>query len=166
MTVALATDHMLFAFFGIIILPLIVAYLTGKCAEKYSKNQRIITFLGWFPVPLLAFVIFLIAVSQAHVLTDATLVLIYPALAFISFLVITAFLSKALSMIVSLSVRQGRVLAFSLGSRNSFVVLPIAFALPELFEIAVFFIVLQSLIELFGMAIYVWVIPKFLFKQV
>ncbi|MEX0995367.1 MAG: hypothetical protein WD599_07535, partial [Balneolaceae bacterium] len=58
----------------------------------------------------------------------------------------------------------GRVLAFSFGSRNSFVVLPLALALPESFGITVMVVILQSLVELFGMALYVWVIPNVLFK--
>jgi arsenite transporter len=98
------------------------------------------------------------------VLFEATLLLWYPAICFIGFLFITAMLAKVLSQIVRLPVRQAGVLAFSLGSRNSFVVLPLALALPEPFEIKVLVIVLQSLIELFGMAMFVWFIPKILFK--
>jgi len=45
------------------------------------------------------------------------------------------------------------------------VVLPLALALPEAYVIAVFVIVLQSLIELFGIAAYVWLVPNVLFRQ-
>jgi len=42
---------------------------------------------------------------------------------------------------------------------------PLALALPEAYEIAVFVIVLQSLIELLGMAACVWLVPNVLFRQ-
>lgn len=164
LTVTLATHDMLRAFIGIIILPLFIAFLTEKWANSIPERQQIISRIGWLPVPALAIVIFLISASQSHVLSEATSVLWYPAICFVGFLIITAMLAKALSKTVNLPIRQARVLAFSFGSRNSFVVLPLALALPESFEITVFVVVLQSLIELFGMVIYVWFIPKILFR--
>jgi ACR3 family arsenite transporter len=59
----------------------------------------------------------------------------------------------------------GRTLAFSLGTRNSFVVLPFALALPAGWETTVVVIVFQSLVELFGMVFYLWWLPRHLFKQ-
>ncbi|MDZ7694262.1 MAG: hypothetical protein U5K69_24600 [Balneolaceae bacterium] len=165
LTVTLATNDMLLAFAGIIILPLIIASLTEKWAKSTPKRQQFIDRIGWMPVPLLTVVIFMISASQSQVLFDATAILWYPAICFVSFLIIMVLLAKVLSKLANLQVGQARVLAFSLGSRNSFVVLPLALALPEMFEITVFVIVLQSLIELFGMASYVWLIPNMVFTQ-
>lgn len=53
---------------------------------------------------------------------------------------------------------QGRTLAFSLGSRNSFIVLPFALSLPAEWKAAA--IVMQSLVELFGMIFYLWFVPR------
>ena len=58
---------------------------------------------------------------------------------------------------------QGRVLAFSFGTRNSFVMLLLALALPSSFELTVVIIVFQSLIELLGMVAYLWWVLKKLF---
>lgn len=58
---------------------------------------------------------------------------------------------------------QGRVLAFSFGTRNSFVVLPLALALPPSSDLAVVTIVFQSLVELLGVGVYLWWIPQKLF---
>jgi arsenite transporter len=165
MAMVLATNDMLFAFLGMIILPLLIAGLTEKWAGSSRRIKKMISGIAWLPVPLLAIVIFLIAASQSHVLSGASTVLVWPGIAFLIFLMSAALLSKILSQIVGLPVRQGRVLAFSLGSRNSFVVLPLALALPGSFEIAVFVVVLQSMIELFGMAAYVWLVPGFLFRE-
>lgn len=165
LTISVATNEMVLAFIGIIILPLIVAYLTGKWAESDAiRGRKFISRLGWLPVPLLAVVIYMIAASQSQVFFNASTLLKYPAIYFIVYLIVAATLAKILTEIVNIPVRHGRTLAFSFGSRNSFVVLPLALALPESFEITVFVIVLQSVIELFGMAFYVWFIPKILFR--
>ncbi len=166
LTLFLATNKMILAFTGIIILPLIIAWLTERWVEKAPDSRRkTISRLGWMPVPLLAAVIFMIAASQAHALRDASFLLAYPAICYVIFLLSAALLARVLAEIISLPVRQGRTLAFSFGSRNSFVVLPLALALPESFEITVLAVVLQSLIELFGMALYVWLVPGMLFKS-
>jgi ACR3 family arsenite efflux pump ArsB len=51
-------------------------------------------------------------------------------------------------------------LIFSFGTRNSFVVLPLAIALPEVWVAAVVVIVFQSLVELFGMVAYLKWVPR------
>ena len=166
LTVSLATGGMVRAFLGIIVAPLLLAWLTEKWVDAAPAQRRVVhSGLGWMPVPLLAAVIFMIAASQSHVIFHAGSLLVYPAICFIAFLAIAPLLAKVLSGAASLPVRQGRTLAFSFGSRNSFVVLPLALALPEAYEIAVFVVVLQSLIELFGMAAYVWLVPNVLFRQ-
>ena len=68
-----------------------------------------------------------------------------------------------LGQIFRLPAESGRTLAFSFATRNSFVVLPLALALPASFEIAVVVIVFQSLVELFGMMFYLWWLPRKLF---
>ncbi len=166
LTVTLATSEMVLAFFGIIVAPLVLAGITEKWVDAAPAWRSVlISGLGWMPVPLLAAVIFMIAASQAQVLFHASGLLVYPVICFVIFLVAAPVLAKVLAKVASLLVHQGRTLAFSFGSRNSFVVLPLALALPEAFEIAVFVIVLQSLIELFGMAVYVWLIPNVLFRH-
>lgn len=165
MALSLATGEMIAVFTGIIIIPLLLAYVTERWSAGHSESFQIREILGWFPVPLLAFVIFLISASHSHVLLEAPAELWYAAVVFVAFLIIAALTAKTLSKLMALPVGHARVLAFSFGSRNSFVVLPIALALPEYLELAVPVVVLQSLIELSGMAIYVWVVPKLLFRM-
>jgi ACR3 family arsenite transporter len=83
---------------------------------------------------------------------------------FVAFLVLAALIAKGLARLMALPTDQGRTLAFSLGTRNSFVVLPFAFSLPDGWEVAAVVIVLQSLVELFGMVFYLWWIPRKLFR--
>lgn len=165
-TESLARKPMLIAFVTLIMLPLIAAFFTQRLiAKKKKQAARNVEPLSAFPVPLLAIVIFAIAGSQvAHVANALSGLAIVLAI-FAVFLVAAAFVAKVIAEAFRLPVREGRTLAFSLGTRNSFVVLPIALALPESYQIAVVVIVLQSLVELIGMAIYLWWIPTHLFRM-
>lgn len=81
------------------------------------------------------------------------------------FLLLAGLIAWALARALQLPADQGRTLAFSLGTRNSFVVLPFALALPAGWEVAAVVIVVQSLVELFGMVFFLWWIPGRLFRH-
>jgi len=55
------------------------------------------------------------------------------------------------------------MLAFSLATRNSFVV-PFALSIPAGWEVAAVVIVVQSLVELVGMVFCLWWVPRHLFR--
>ena len=57
------------------------------------------------------------------------------------------------------------VSAFRFGSRNSFVVLLLALALPPPLELAALVVVFQSLVELFGMLACLHWVPRHLFSK-
>lgn len=116
----------------VVIVPMIAAAVSERWVEAQPKREKLRERLAWWPVPLLALVVFLIA--------------------------------KGLARLMGLPTDQGRTLAFSLGTRNSFVVLPFAFSLPDGWEMVAVVIVLQSLVELFGMVFYLWWIPRQLFR--
>ncbi|WP_018877674.1 arsenic resistance protein [Thioalkalivibrio sp. ALE28] len=162
-TLVLAGGDVLKAFAGLILVPLVLAYLTERWAGEDPGRERVIAGLGWLPVPLLALVVLIVAASQVQTVLDGVGVLLPLLLIFSGFLVVAALLARALARAFGLPVAQGRVLAFSLGSRNSFVVLPIALALPPGLELAVVVVVFQSLVELVGMALYLWWVPRHLF---
>ncbi|WP_217632628.1 hypothetical protein [Marinobacter sp. AC-23] len=68
-----------------------------------------------------------------------------------------------MSRLFRLPVKSARTIIFSLGTRNSFVALPLALALPEVWGTTVIVIVVQSLVELLGMMFYLrWVPNKLL----
>lgn len=162
-TVSLAHSGMLWAFIGLIVVPLILAWLTQKFAEQHPSGEKFINYLAWFPVILLALVMFIIASSQVAIVLDSLALLPSLSLVFILFLLIVALMARVLSRLLHLSSAQGRVLAFSFGTRNSFVMLPLALALPANYELGVVVIVFQSLVELIGMMVFLWWVPKQLF---
>jgi ACR3 family arsenite efflux pump ArsB len=158
-----ARGEMLLAFFGLILAPLFAAFLTERWVEKNNGRSSVLEQLAWFPVPLLAVVVLIIAATQVRVVMGSIGILGHLLLVFAAFLLLAGLIARLLARQFGLPPSQGRVLAFSLGTRNSFVVLPLALALPPSYELAVVAIVFQSLVELFGMAVYLWWVPHRLF---
>lgn len=161
----MAAEQLLTVFALLIVLPLAAAWLTERWIERNPARAGLATRLAALPVPLLALVVFLVAASQVEAVAAALPVLGRVALVFVLYLVGAALLALALARLLRLAPKPSRTLVFSLGSRNSFVVLPLALALPHGWETAVVVIVLQSLVELFGMAAYLWVVPRFLARD-
>lgn len=162
---ALNTEEMLPAALALIGIPLVAAALTERWVEARTERAAWRERLGWWPVPLLAIVVFLIAGAQVGTVLDAGSVLLTVLPVFVGFLLVAALLALGLTRWLKLPTDQGRTLAFSLGTRNSFVVLPFALALPAGWETTVVVVVFQSLIELFGMVFYLWWLPRHLFKE-
>ncbi|MFU8856225.1 MAG: arsenic resistance protein [Deferrisomatales bacterium] len=161
--VALARREMFLAFGGLIAAPLAAAFLTERWAEGRPGGAVLLARLGWFPVPLLAAVVFLIAATQVGLVLGSAPLLGALALVFAAFLVLAGALARVLAGLFRLPTPQGRALAFSFGTRNSFVVLPLALALPASFEVTAVVVVFQSLVELLGMAAFLWLVPRVLF---
>ncbi|MGQ4878609.1 arsenic resistance protein [Billgrantia sp. LNSP4103-1] len=163
--VAVVQKELLLAFSWLIFLPLLLAFITEKWAQGRRNRERRVERLSWLPVPILASVIFSIAATQVGVVTESLPMLGWLLLIFSLFLLAAALLARLLAHVFKLPVPQGRVLAFSLGTRNSFVVLPLALSLPASYEPAVVTIVFQSLIELLGMTFFLWWVPQRLFPS-
>ncbi|MFC7366953.1 arsenic resistance protein [Vreelandella zhaodongensis] len=157
-----STD-LLSAFAGLIVLPLALACLTEAAAQRYHAIERATEQLGYLPVPLLALVVLVIAATQVNSVLALSHVLVQVVFIFAGYLVVAAVLGKVLGRLFKLPATSARTLAFSFGTRNSFVMLPIALALPNGWQAAVVVIVFQSLVELFGMVAYLrWVPSKLL----
>jgi ACR3 family arsenite efflux pump ArsB len=153
------------AFVGLILLPLAIAALAQRWIEGHSERAAFQQRLAWWPVPLLALVVCMIAAAQVSTVLASLPILAHVFWLYVGFLFGAALLAKALSQMFKLPVAVGRTLAFSLGTRNSFVVLPLAVALPAGWEAAAVVVVFQSLVELFGMVFYLWWIPRRLFAR-
>lgn len=153
------TGHLLPVFFGLILTPLLLAWLTEKAVDEKPAFTGFVQALGWLPVPLLALVVFLIAASQISLVLETGGMLPRLLLIFSLYLVAAALVGRLLGITFQLPGARGRTLALSFGTRNSFVVLPFVIALPDLWATAVVVIVFQSLVELFGMTAYLKWLP-------
>lgn len=149
----------------VVAVPLAVAVVTEIHLEAHPDRQRFRQVAAWWPVPLLALVVFLIAGAQVGLVRDSLRLLPHVVPVYAAFLLLAALIAKGLARMFALRADQGRTLAFSFGTRNSFVVLPLALSLPAGWEIVAIVIVLQSLVELLGMVGYLWWVPQRLFRS-
>lgn len=148
---------------AVVVVPLVLAAVTERWIEARPERDAVRERLAWWPVPLLAIVVFQIAAAQVGAVMGATHLFVTVVPVFVAFLLAAAGLARLLACGMSLPVDQGRTLAFSLGTRNSFVVLPFALSLPAGWELAAVVIVLQSMVELLGMVFFLWWVPRRLF---
>ncbi len=155
-----SASHMVTVFAVVILLPLALAALTEKWAGDRASRTAVVARTGWLPVPLLAVVLFLIAASQVDAVRDSLPVMASIFLACVAFLVGATLSSLVIGKAFRLPIAPARTLVFTLTTRNSFVVLPFALALPATWELAAIVIVFQSLIELFGMLVLLWLVPR------
>jgi len=150
---------LLAAFTGLVLAPLVAAWLTQRLARRDPKGRHLVQGLGWLPVPLLATVLLVVAATQVAGLEGLGGVLLQVLPLFVGYLVLAALLGRTLGRLFGLTPPAARTLTFSLGTRNSFVMLPIALALPQGWQAAVVVIVVQSLVELFGMLAFLRWVP-------
>ncbi|MBL8863219.1 MAG: arsenic resistance protein [Planctomycetes bacterium] len=145
--------------------PLVLAFATERWIEAAPRRAPWRVRLGAACIPSLTLVVFLIALSQAGVVREARGVLLGVTPLFAGYLVVAALLARGLATACGLDAARGRALAYSLGTRNSFVVLPLALSLPAGFEVAVVVVVYQSVVELCGMALYLAILGKLVFPE-
>lgn len=155
----LAAGPIVTAFVTLILIPLAAAWGLELWSVRHPAGEVIINRLSWAPVPLLAIVVFLIAASQVEGVLAALPVLGNVAVVFIAYLVVALLVGLAMSRMFKLPDRSARVLIFALGTRNSFVVLPLALALSADWAVVGVVIVFQSLVELLGVIVYLRVLP-------
>lgn len=136
------------AFALLIAAPLALAWRLEVRARIDLRLQRLIVGFGTAPVPLLALVVFLIAIAQAEAVVADAAGLAPVVLVFVAFATLAAGLAVVGSRAITLAPQQGVTLIFGMVTRNSFVVLPLALALPHAWKPAAVVIVLQSLVEL------------------
>jgi ACR3 family arsenite transporter len=144
----------------VVLIPLAMAALTERWIEARTERAPLRERLAWWPVPLLAGVVFLVAGAQVGAVRDALGLMPVVVPLFVVFLLLAAPVAKGRAGLFRWPAARGRTLAYSFGTRNSFVVLPFALTLPSGWEVAAVVIVVQSLVELFGMVFYLWWIPR------
>lgn len=117
-------------------------------------------------MPLMALVLMTVMASQiGKAYSDFEIIAgVIPI--YVLFLLITPIVSQIIARAFKLDKRAGRALIFSVGTRNSLVVLPLAFSLPEGWATLVTaVIVTQTIVELIGELFYIKFIPKLMMKD-
>ncbi|MFN2381577.1 MAG: arsenic resistance protein [Guyparkeria sp.] len=155
-------SSLLVAFVVIILIPLAAAWVTDLSGRRSRVMQHWIKAMAWLPVPLLAVVLLAIMASHAPQVIGQVAGLWSVVLVFVLYVALVPWIGEAASRLGGLPVAARRTVAFSAGSRNSFMVLPIALALPASLQPTVTVIILQSLIELFGLIAYTRLVPRWI----
>jgi ACR3 family arsenite transporter len=160
-----ATRPFLQAFFGLIVLPLSLAWLTEWCGKRNEWVALAITRSSALPVVLLAVTVLVIAASQIQQVLDDARQLTLVTLVFVTYVALAAVVGRLTVWLYSLPPREGRGVIFSTGTRNSFVVLPLALALPAEWHLAVAVIVIQAFVEMLGMLVFIRLVPGWLLRD-
>lgn len=148
-------------FIFIILLPLLLAFLTQLIQQKISYLKKIQKKSESLCVLFLSIVLFLIFSSQFQLMiSNANTNLFTAVLVYISFLIIMPVVAIYLGDFLKLKTAETRTLAFSFLTRNSLIILPIAFSLSGHLSIILSIIIAQICIELLGELIYIRLMPE------
>ncbi|WP_018708810.1 arsenic resistance protein [Siminovitchia fordii] len=154
------------AFFGLIVIPLGLAIALQIFAKKSIVGNKIINISAWLPVPFMALTLFVVVSSQIGKVSTYIDLIIKVIPIYVAFMVIMPIISKFISKWFKLDIGSGRALIFSSATRNSLVVLPLAFALPNnLSTLVATIIVTQTIVELAGELIYIRLVPNILLRK-
>lgn len=148
------------AFAWLIVAPLMLAALTQLWAARSEVASRASTTLGLLPVPATALVLFVVVAAVLPQLGPAAVVAWRVVPVYIAFAVISPALGWIVARWFRLEAAAGRSVAFSTGTRNSLVVLPLALAVPGALPVLPAVIVTQTLVELLSELVYVRLIAR------
>lgn len=148
------------AFVWLIAIPLVLAVLVQLWAARSRIGERILTALRLLPVPATALVLFVVIAAVVPQLEPAINTVLRVVPIYIAFVIVAPVIGWSVARIFRLDTPAGRSVAFSAGTRNSLVVLPLAFAVPGAVPLLPAIIVSQTLVELISQLVYVNLIPK------
>ncbi|GJD45598.1 hypothetical protein AFCDBAGC_3472 [Methylobacterium cerastii] len=148
------------AFVWLIAVPLGLAAAVQIWAGRRPAGQRVITGLGLLPVPATALVLFVVIASVLPQLGPALDDALRVVPVYVAFAVAAPLMGWAVGRAFRLDAPTVRTLAFSAATRNSLVVLPLAFAVPGAVPLLPAVIVTQTLVELVSELVYVRVMPR------
>lgn len=148
------------AFLWLIAIPLALAAITQIWAAKSTLGASASTGLGLLPVPATALVLFVVVAAVLPQLGPAIGSALDVVPTYIAFAVLAPLLGWFVGRLFGLDAPAGRAVAFSASTRNSLVVLPLAFAVPGAIPVLPAVIVTQTLVELLGELVYVRLMPR------
>ncbi|WP_106225912.1 arsenic resistance protein [Legionella pneumophila] len=147
------------AFVWLIATPLFFAFLMQLYASQSSIGRRLFSLLGVLPVPATALVLFLVVAAVAPTIGGAVDEVIKVLPVYIIFAIIAPVIGWLFSRMFNLSVSASRSIAFSISTRNSLVVLPLVFAVPDAIPVLPAVVITQTLVELMSELVYVRLFP-------
>ncbi len=128
---------------------------------RFPSARRLADILGVLPVPATALVLFLVIASVTPRIGEASSAALSAAPIYLAYAAAAPVLGWLVAKAFRAETGAARAVAFSAATRNSLVVLPLAFAVPGGIPLLPAVIVTQTMIELISELIYIRVIPAF-----
>ena len=148
------------AFVWLIAVPLVLAAVVQLWAASSNAITRVSTVLGMLAVPATALVLLVVTAAVVPRLGSAMNAVLHVLPIYVAFAVSAPLIGWSIGRLFRLDAPAGRSVAFSAATRNSLVVLPIAFAIPGAVPVLPAVIVAQTLVELVSELLYVRFIGK------
>jgi ACR3 family arsenite efflux pump ArsB len=150
----------LHAFLWLIAVPLTLAAVVQFGARRSQLLFNLKTGLDHLPVPSTALVLFLVFAAVVPQMGRALPSAMSVVPVYIAFAIVAPAIGWGVGRAAGLPVPDVRALAFSAATRNSLVVLPLAFAVPGAMPLIPAVIVAQTVVELVASLVYMKLIPK------
>ena len=148
------------AFVWLIAAPLALAGIVQVWAGRTASGRKAASVLGVLPVPATALVLFVVVAAVVPQLGQARNAVLTAVPFYVAFAVLAPFVGWWVARLAGLQGGEARAIAFSAGTRNSLVVLPLALAVPGAIPVLPAVIVAQTLVELVSQLVYVHTIPR------
>lgn len=143
------------AFIWLIAVPLLLAAFVQQFAKRSENGSKIVSFLGVTPVPATAIVLFIVVIATVPQLGAAREAAMSALPIYVAYAALAPLLGWATGKWFGLDALAGRAIAFSTGTRNSLVVLPLALSVPGAIPILPAVIVMQTIVELVSELVYI-----------
>lgn len=148
------------AFVWLIVVPLLLAAALQIGAARTAAGERASMALGLLPVPATALVLLLVLAAVMPQIEQAAGAALAAAPIYMAYAAIAPVLGWIAARSCRLDTDAARAVAFSAATRNSLVILPLAFAVPGGIPLVPAVVVTQTMIELMSELIYVRWIPR------
>lgn len=155
----IAPAPFLHAFLHLIAAPLVLAGLTQLLAARTRAGARVVAAMAWLPVPMTALLLLVVFAAVTPRLGDALGDVAQAVPVYLAFAAVAPCVGFAVSRLFRLAAGAARAVIFSASTRNSLVVLPLAFAVPDNGALVAAIIVTQTLVELASEVVYVRWVP-------
>jgi arsenite transporter len=150
------------AFLLLIILPLGLAWATEAWAHASATGASLKARMDELPVVLMALTLLVVVGSQLPRVRDDIDQIVGVVPLYAAFLLVMAVVGAGAARAGRFDAATSRALVFTGATRNSLVILPLALALPDEYDLTAAVIVTQTLVELLGMLVYVRALPRVL----
>lgn len=148
------------AFVWLIAVPFVLAAAVELVSRKSTVVKRVSGQLGLLPVPATAVVLFVVVAAVVPQLGLALEGALRAIPLYVAYAVLAPVVGWWCARLAKLDAPASRAVAFSAGTRNSLVVLPLAFAVPNAMPLLPAVIVAQTLVELLGELAYMRILPR------